>query len=93
MSTLASELDARELGGYAYAQSKYIMTKLDTLLLRSNALSSSEPKHIDIDDTRGFVDIEYDVVLFLEDEDKGSNNMVDNPNILSTGARDSVQQA
>ena len=40
---LASELDAREVGGSTYAQSKYIMTKLDILLLRSTALSSSEP--------------------------------------------------
>ena len=51
-----------------YAQSKDIMTKLDTLLLRSTELSSSEPKHIHIDDTGGFVDIEDDVVSFLEDE-------------------------
>ena len=65
---LASKFDARELWGSAYAQSKYIMTKLDTLLLRSTALSSSEPEHIDIDDTGGFVNIEYDVVFFLEDE-------------------------
>ena len=33
------------------------------------------------------MNIEYGVVFFLEDEDKGTNNMVDNPNILSTGAR------
>ena len=33
--TLASELDAREVGVSAYAQSKYMMKKLDTLLLRS----------------------------------------------------------
>ena len=50
-------LDARELGGYAYAQSKDIMTKLDTLLLHAIVLSSSDPKHIEIDDTGGFVDI------------------------------------
>ena len=37
-TTLASDLDAREVGGSAYAQSKYIMTKLDTLLLGSTAL-------------------------------------------------------
>ena len=55
--TLVSELDAREVGGSAYAQSKDIMKKLDTLLLRSTALSSSEPEHIEIDDTGGFVDI------------------------------------
>ena len=89
-TTLASELDARELGGYVYAQSKYNMTKLDTLLLRSTALSSSEPEHIDIDYTGGSVDIEDDIVLFLEDCDKGSNNMVYNPNLLSTGARDRI---
>ena len=65
------------------------MTKLDTLLLRSIELSI-EPEHIEIDYTRGFVDIEDAVVFFLEDEDKGSNNMVDNPNILSTGARDRI---
>ena len=53
-TTLASELDAREVGGSVYAQSKDVMTKLDTLLLRSTALSSSEPEHIDIDDTGGF---------------------------------------
>ena len=46
-TTLASELNARELGGSAYAQSKYIMKKLDTLLLRSTTLSSSDTKHID----------------------------------------------
>ena len=40
--TLVSEIDAREVGGYAYAHSKDIMTKLDTLLLLSNALSSRE---------------------------------------------------
>ena len=45
-TTLARDLDSMELGGSAYAQSKYIMTKLDTLLLRSTALSSSEPEHI-----------------------------------------------
>ena len=44
------------------------MTKLDTLLLRSNSLSSSEPEHIDIDDTGGFVDIEDGVVFFTRDE-------------------------
>ena len=37
-TTLASELDAREVGGSAYAQSKDIMTKLDTPLLRSTAI-------------------------------------------------------
>ena len=42
------------------------MKKLDTLLLRSTALSSSDPEHIDIDDTVGFVDIEDDVVFFLK---------------------------
>ena len=36
------------------------------------------------------MDIEYDVVFFLEDEDKGANNMVDNTNILFTGARDRI---
>ena len=36
---LASKFDAREVGGYVYSQSKYIMTKLDTILLRSTALS------------------------------------------------------
>ena len=36
------------------------------------------------------MDIEDDVVLFLEYENKGANNMVDNPNILSTGARDRI---
>ena len=66
------------------------MEKLDILLLRSTAISSSEPKHIEIDDTGGFVDIEDDVVFFLEYEDKGSNNMVEKPNILSTGARDRI---
>ena len=34
-TTLASELDSRELGGSTYVQSKDIITKLDTLLLRS----------------------------------------------------------
>ena len=58
--------------------------------MRSTALSSSEPKHIEIDDAGGFVDIEDDVVFFIEDEDRGANNMVDNPNILSTGARDRI---
>ena len=67
-----------------------MMTKLDTILLRSTELSSSDPKHIDIDDTGGFVDIEDDVVLFLEYEEKCSNNMVDKPNILSTGTRDII---
>ena len=33
-TTLASYTDAREVGGSAYAQSKDIMTKLDTRLLR-----------------------------------------------------------
>ena len=42
-----------------------MMTKLDTLLLRSTALSSIEPEHIEIDCTVGFVDIEDDVVFFL----------------------------
>ena len=50
---LDRELDSRKVGGSAYAQSKYIMTKLDTLLLRSTALSSSEPEHIEIDDSGG----------------------------------------
>ena len=54
-TTLASDLEARELGGSAYVQSKYIMTKLDNLLLRSTGLSSSKPEHIEIDDTGGFV--------------------------------------
>ena len=66
------------------------MKKLDTLLLHSTALSSSEPKHIEIDDTGGFVDIEDDVVFFLEYEDKGANNMVENPNLFSNGARDRI---
>ena len=66
------------------------MTKLDTLLLRSTALSSSEPKHIEIDYTGGFVNIEYDVVFSLEDEDKGANIMLENTNLLSTGARDII---
>ena len=39
----ANEIDSREVGGSAYAQSKDITTKLDTLLLRSTELSSSEP--------------------------------------------------
>ena len=89
-TTLASEFDAREVGGSAYDQSKYMMKKLDTLMLRSSALSSSEPKNIEIDYTGGFVDIEDDVVFFLVDEDKGADNMVDNTNILSTGARDRI---
>ena len=38
-TTLASELDARGVGGSTYAQSKYIMKNLDTILLRSTALS------------------------------------------------------
>ena len=42
------------------------MTKLDTLLLSSNALSSREPKHIEIDDIGDFVDIEDDVVFLLK---------------------------
>ena len=66
------------------------MTKLDTLLLRSTALSSSEPEHIEIEDTGGFVDIEDDVDFFLEDENKGAKNMVDNTNLLSTGVRDII---
>ena len=66
------------------------MTKLDTLLLQSTSLSSSEPKHIEIDYTGGFVDIVDDVVFLLEDEVKGSNNMVDNPNLLSTCAIDKI---
>ena len=53
-TTLVSELDAREVRGSAYAQSKDIMTKLDNLLLLSTALSSSEPEHIQIDDTWRF---------------------------------------
>ena len=52
-TTLASEINAREVGGSAYAQSKNIMTKLDTLLLHSSAFSSSEPKHVEIDETGG----------------------------------------
>ena len=32
-TTLASELDSREVGGSPYAHSKDIMTKLDTLLM------------------------------------------------------------
>ena len=36
------------------------------------------------------MDIEDDVIFFLEDEDKGANNMVENLNILSTGARDRI---
>ena len=36
------------------------------------------------------MDIEDDVVFVFEDENKGANNMVDNPNILSTGARDRI---
>ena len=66
------------------------MTKLDTLLLSSTALSLSEPEHIEIDDTGGFVNIEDDMVFFIEDEYKGANNMVDNHNLLSTGARDII---
>ena len=42
-TTLASELYAREVGGSAYAQSKYTMKNLDTILMRSTELSSSEP--------------------------------------------------
>ena len=42
------------------------MIKLDTLLLRSTEISSSDPEHIEIDDTGGFLDIEYDVVYFLK---------------------------
>ena len=86
-TTLTIDLDAREVGSSAYAQSKDIMKKLDNILLRSTALSSSDPEYIDIDATGGFVNIEDDVVFFLEDEDKGANNMVDNPNILFTGTR------
>ena len=63
---MAIKIDAREVGGSAYAQSKDIMTKLDTLLMRSTALSSSNPEHIKIDDTGGFVDIEDDIVFFLK---------------------------
>ena len=33
-TTLASEIDARKVRGSAYAQSKHMMKKLDTLLLR-----------------------------------------------------------
>ena len=66
------------------------MTKLDTLLLSSTALSLSEPEHIEIDDTGGFVNIEDDMVFFIEDEYKGANNMLDNHNLLSTGARDII---
>ena len=32
------------------------------------------------------MNIEDDIVFFLEDEEKGANNMVYNPNLLSTGA-------
>ena len=53
-TTLAREIYSREAGGSLYAHSKDIMTKLDTILLRSTALSSSEPEHIYIDDTGGF---------------------------------------
>ena len=66
-TTLASNLDSREVGGSAYTQSKDIMTKLYTLLLRSTALSSRDLEQIEIDDTGGFVNIEDDVVFFLED--------------------------
>ena len=45
-TTFSSEIDAREVGGFAYPQSKDIRTKLDTLLLRSTALSLSEPEYI-----------------------------------------------
>ena len=38
------------------------------------------------------MNIEYDVVFFLEDKDKGAKNMVDNPILLSTGARDRIVQ-
>ena len=36
------------------------------------------------------MDIEDDAIFFIEDEDKGAKNMVENPNILSTGARDRI---
>ena len=36
------------------------------------------------------MDIEDDVVFFLEDEDKGAINMLDNTNLLSTGFRDII---
>ena len=36
------------------------------------------------------MNIEDDIAFFLEDEYKGSNNIVDNPNLLSTGARDRI---
>ena len=36
------------------------------------------------------MNIEDDVVFFLGDEGKGSKNIVDNPNLLSTGARDRI---
>ena len=45
-TTLDRELDSREVGGSTYTQSKYIMKKLDTLMLRSTLLSSIKPKHI-----------------------------------------------
>ena len=54
-----------EVGGYKYAQSKDMMKELNTLLLLSTALSSGDPKHIEIDETGGFVDIEDDVVFLL----------------------------
>ena len=66
------------------------MTNLDTLQLRSTAISSSEPEHIEIDDSGVFLDIENDVVFFLEDEDKGANNILDNTNLLSTGEKDRI---
>ena len=42
-TALARKLYARDVGGSTYAKSKDIMTKLDTILMRSTALSSSEP--------------------------------------------------
>ena len=63
-TTLDSELDVTKVEGSTYAQSKDIMKELDTLLLLSTSLSSSEPKHIEIDETGGFVNIEDDVVFF-----------------------------
>ena len=40
-TALARKFDAREVGGYVYVQSKYMMTKLYILLLCSTSLSSS----------------------------------------------------
>ena len=87
---LSSELDAREVGGSAYSHSNDIMKNFDTLLLRSTSLSSSDPEQIYIYDTEGFVGIEDDVLFFLQDEEKGVNNIVYNLNLLATGARDII---